>query len=400
MSGLLEAAREIYPQTVELRRALHRRPEQGLHLPETRRTVLEALEGLPLEITRHRTTSGVAAVLRGGRPGPTIILRGDMDALPLQEDTGLPFASEKPGSMHACGHDLHTAMLAGAARLLSGMRDELSGSVIFMFQPGEEGYFGARYMLEEGVLDTAGDRPTGAFAVHVVSWFPSGTFHHRPGPQMASADRFEVTVRGKGGHASAPHLSRDPVPAAAEMVSAFQTAVTRRVNVFDPGVITVTLLDAGTTHNIIPETARLMGTIRALSEATREELRSAVRRVAQNAAAAHLVEAEVEIERGYGVTLNDPACTEFVDSVAKSALGGGRVEILEAPSMGGEDWSYVLREVPGVMTYLGACPPGMAPEEAPSNHSNRVVFHEEAMIYGMALHAAVALAHGRGGFSP
>lgn len=399
MSGLLEAAREIYPQTVELRRALHRRPEQGLHLPETRRAVLESLEGLPLEVTRHRTTSGVVAVLRGGQPGPSIILRGDMDALPLQEDTGLPFASEKPGLMHACGHDLHTAMLAGAARLLSGMRSELAGSVIFMFQPGEEGYFGARYMLEEGLLDAAGERPTGALAVHVVSWFPSGTFHHRPGPQMASADRFEVTVRGKGGHASAPHLSRDPIPAAAEMVSGFQTAVTRRVNVFDPGVITVTKLEAGTTHNIIPETARLTGTIRALSEATREKLQSAVRRVARAAAAAHSVDVEVEVERGYGVTLNDPAYTDFVDSVAREVIGGGRVEILEAPSMGGEDWSYVLREVPGVMTYLGACPPGMAPEEAPSNHSNRVVFHEEAMTAGMALHAAAALAHGRSGSS-
>ena len=399
MSDLLSAARRLYPQTVDLRRRLHRRPERGLHLPETRRMVLQALEGLPLEITLHETTSGVAAVLRGGLPGPTIILRGDMDALPLQEETGLPFASEKPGFMHACGHDLHTAMLAGAARLLSEMQSEMAGDVIFMFQPGEEGFFGARYMIEEGLLDTAGERPTGAFALHVVSWHSAGTIRHRPGPQMASADDFEITVRGKGGHASAPHLSLDPIPAAAGIVQAAQTAVTRRVNVFDPGVITFSMIEAGTTHNIIPETARLVGTIRALSETTRNELHDLLRRVAGNLAAAHMVEAEVDISRGYGVTVNDPDYTAFVDAVARRTVGGDLVETLAAPSMGGEDWSYVLKEVPGVMSYLGACPPGLAPEEAPGNHSNRVVFHEEVMTAGMAMHAAVAMAHGRGEFS-
>ena len=399
MNDFVTAARELLPETVELRRRLHRHPERGLHLPVTRGIVLEALEGQPLEINLHETTSGVVAVLRGDRPGPTIILRADMDALPVQEETGLPFASEHPGFMHACGHDLHMAMLVGAARLLSGRKAEPAGNVIFMFQPGEEGFFGARLMLEEGLLDTIEERPTGGFAIHVTTWFETGTIRHRPGPQMAAADEFHITVRGKGGHASTPFLSYDPIPVAAEIVLATETAVTRRINVFNPGVITFAMIDAGTTHNVIPETARLVGTVRALSDGTQEELHAILHRVAANVAAAHGMEAEVEIAPGYPVTVNDPAYTAFVDAIARDTLGEELVRPLEAPSMGGEDWGYVLREVPGMMSYLGACLPGQVPGKVPGNHSNRVVFHEEAMVAGIAMHAAVATAHGRGEFT-
>ena len=399
MNDFLAASRALLPEIVELRRRLHRHPERGLHLPLTRSIVLGALEGLPLEIHLHETTSGIAAVLRGDRPGPTILLRGDMDALPVQEDTGLPFASEHPGFMHACGHDLHTAMLAGAARILSSIKNELAGTVIFMFQPGEEGFFGARRMLEEGLLDTVEAGPTGAFAMHVTTWFASGTIRHRPGPQMASSDEFHITVRGKGGHASAPYLSHDPIPVAAEIVLAAETALTRRINVFRPGVITFAMIEAGTTHNVIPETARLVGTMRALSDDTRVELHSLLRRVAANIAVAHGMEADVRIDLGYPVTVNNPAYTAFVDGVARRTLGDKLVRPLEDPSMGGEDWAYVLREVPGMMSYLGACLPDQTPGEVPGNHSNRVVFDEQAMVHGMAMHAAVAMAHGRGEFT-
>ena len=375
---------------------LHRHPERGLHLPFTRKIVLDALEGLPLEIDLHKSSSGIAAVLRGKQPGPVIVLRGDMDALPVMEETGLPFASEHPGFMHACGHDLHTAMLVGAARILSYKRDELAGTAILMFQPGEEGFFGARTMIEEGILDTAGERPTGAFAMHVSTLFASGTIQHLPGPQMAASDEVHITVRGKGGHASAPHLSMDPIPVAAEIVLAVETGLTRRVNVFQPGVITFANIAAGTTHNVIPETARLLGTVRSLSDETRAELHAILRRVATNVAAAHGLEAEVDIQLGYPVTVNGPAYTTFVDGVARRTLGNTLVSPLANPSMGGEDWSYVLREVPGMMSYLGACPPGETPGKVPGNHSNRVVFDEEAMVNGMAMHAAVAIAHGRG----
>ncbi|MXY75840.1 MAG: amidohydrolase [Acidimicrobiia bacterium] len=396
--SLLPEARSLLPRTVDLRRRLHRNPERGNHLPLTRALVLGELESLPLDITEHETTSGLAAVLRGARPGPTILLRGDMDALPVLEDTGLPFASERTGFMHACGHDMHTAMLAGAARLLASRRDELAGSVLFMFQPGEEGFFGARHMLEEGLLDTAGERPSGAFAVHVSNLYPSGTVWFRAGPQMAATDEVAITIRGVGGHASAPHLAFDPVPVAAEIILAVETAVTRRINVFEPGVITFARIDAGTTHNVIPETAQLLGTVRALSETTRTELHAILRRVARNVAAAHGVEAEVEFGVGYPVTVNDPGYTGFVRSVATRTLGADSVGEPPWPSMGGEDFSYVLNEVPGTMAYLGTCPPGREPGRVPNNHSNRVVFDEDAMATGVALHAAVAMAHGDGGF--
>lgn len=399
MNDFLAVSRALLPEIVELRRRLHRQPERGLHLPVTREIVLDALEGLPLEVNLHETTSGIAAVLRGKRPGSTIVLRGDMDALPVQEDTGLPFASEHPGFMHACGHDLHTAMLVGAARILSSIREELSGTVIFMFQPGEEGFFGARMMLEEGLLDTAGARPTGAFAMHVTTWFGSGTLQHRPGPQMASSDEVHITVRGKGGHASAPYLAYDPIPVASEIVLAVETALTRRINVFQPGVITFAMIDAGTTHNVIPETASMLGTVRALSDDTRAELHAILRRVAGNVAKAHGMEADVRIDLGYPVVVNDPAYTAFVDTVARRTLGDGPVRPLANPSMGGEDWAYVLREIPGTMSYLGACLPDQTPGKVPGNHSNRVVFDEDAMVQGMAMHAAVAMAHGRGEFN-
>ena len=268
--------------------------------------VLGELESLPVEVTEHESTSGLAVVLRGARPGPTVLLRGDMDALPVPEDTGLPFTSEHPGYMHACGHDMHTAMLVGAARILSARRDELAGTVLFMFQPGEEGFYGARLMLEEGLLDTSGEPPSGAFAMHVSNLYPSGTVWFRPGPQMAATDEVSITIRGRGGHASAPHLSLDPVPVAAEIIMAVQTALTRRINVFEPGVITFARIRAGTTHNVIPETARLLGTVRALSEHTRTELHAILHRVARNVAAAHGADAEVEFGVGYPMTVNDP----------------------------------------------------------------------------------------------
>ena len=398
MPDLRAAAQLLFPDLVELRRLLHRFPERGNHLPKTRRIVLDALEGLPLDIVLHETTSGIVAALEGDHPGPVTLLRADMDALPVTEETGLEFASLHDGFMHACGHDLHTAMLVGAARVLSSMKSDLAGTVLFMFQPGEEGFAGARFMLEEGLLTTANDRPSGAFAIHVNTWTRTGMVLHRQGPQLASDDELRVTIRGKGGHASAPHLSYDPIPVAAEIVLATQTAITRRINVFDPGVITFATVDAGTTHNVIPETALLVGTIRAVSDSTREQLHALINRVVPGIAAAHDVEAEVEIELGYPVTVNDPDHTAWVDTVARQTLGDDRVVWMDSPIMGAEDWGYVLQEVPGTMSFLGACPPELEPGRAAGLHSNRAVFDEQAMISGTALHAAVALSnHGRPG---
>ncbi|MGH3932365.1 MAG: M20 metallopeptidase family protein, partial [Pseudonocardiaceae bacterium] len=283
---LVAAARTLQPRTVALRRALHRRPEQGLHLPDTQSAVLAALADLPVRVRTGRSTSSVIGVIEGSRPGPTVLLRADMDALPLTEQSGVPFSSKVPGVMHACGHDAHVAMLASAARVIADRRDELAGQVLLMFQPGEEGFHGARHMLEEGLLEIAG-MPEQALALHITSTLDCGLVQSRPGAIMGSSDVLRVQVTGRGGHASAPQNAIDPIPAAAAMVGAMQTILTRTLNVFDPAVVTVTRISAGTNSNIIPEIAELEGTIRALSEPTRIKVHEQVRGVCEHVAAAH-----------------------------------------------------------------------------------------------------------------
>jgi hippurate hydrolase len=297
---LMAEAGAMLDDVVALRRALHMRPELDLDLPHTQARVLDALDGLPLTITTGQRQSSIVADLDGDRPGPTVLLRGDMDALPMPEDTGLDFASQVDGAMHACGHDAHTAMLAGAARLLAARRGDLAGRVRFMFQPGEEGAGGATVALREGVLDaTDGGEPVSwAFAIHQSPSMPSGMVATKGGPLLASADVLHVTVRGRGGHASMPHYANDPIPVACEVVQALQTWVTRRVDVFDPAVVTVGRIAAGTTTNVIPESARIDGTIRAVSARVRDDAQAAVQRIATHVAAAHDMAAEVEIVQG------------------------------------------------------------------------------------------------------
>lgn len=391
-SDLLAAAYSDADRTIELRRQLHRHPEIGLQLPRTQATVLEAFAELPIEVLTGTTTSSVVGVLRGARPGPTFLLRGDMDALPVHEDTGLPFASQVPGAMHACGHDTHVAMLVGAARLLAARRDELAGQVVFMVQPGEEGFHGARYMLDEGLLDVVPEAPvSGAFALHVSATMPSGSVNVRPGPIMAAADQWRMTLHGRGGHASEPHAAADPVPVAAEIVLALQAMVTRRVDVFDPAVVTVAHIEAGSTNNVIPDTAVLEGTIRTLSPARRADVVASVQRVATHVAAAHEMGLDWQHFEGYPVTMNDPGMATLVLRTAAELLGPQASVPMPAPLMGAEDFSYVLQRVPGVMAWLGACPPGVDPASGPPNHSNLVVFDEEPLPAGVALYAQMAL---------
>jgi amidohydrolase len=392
LDGVLDAARSLLDDAVELRRRLHRQPELGLELPETQAAVLEALDGLPLSVTTGTSTSSVVAVLDGDAPGPTVLLRGDMDALPMPEDTGLDYASTVGGAMHACGHDTHVAMLAGAARLLADRRGSFAGRVAFMFQPGEEGFHGAKFMLEEGLLaQAAGDgAPVSlAFALHQTPTFPSGTIATRGQSLLASADTLLVTIRGRGGHASMPHHALDPIPIACEIVMALQSMITRRVDAFDPAVVTGARIQSGTTSNVIPETAELLGTIRTVSAKTRDAVRDEVRRVAEGVAAAHGAEAEVDLTSGYPVTVNDPDAAEFALETAAALFGEQATISMPHPIMGAEDWSYVLEEVPGAMAFLGTRPDGSGPV-AP-NHSNRMILDESAMAAGMATYAGVAL---------
>ncbi len=396
---LRDEAQSLQTATVAMRRTIHERPENGNELPITREVVLEALDGLPLDLTLHTTTSGVTALLTGGKPGPTVLLRGDMDALPLHEDTGLDFASKHDGEMHACGHDTHTAMLASAAKLLSAHQADIPGRVLFMFQPGEEGHHGAKFMLEEGLLDVgplADGTPspvTGAFALHITSSLPTGWVATRGGACMASADRFVINVRGSGGHASEPFRTVDPIPIACEIVQQLQVMVTRRLDVFDPAVVTVGRITAGTTNNIIPETAEIEGTIRTVSEKTRSDVQDYIRRVAEGIADAHGSNVDIEIITGYPVTSNSDTFAEFTLDVAGDVIGSDKVVRLPNPIMGAEDFSYVLNEIPGTMMFLGGTHLNRNPATAPANHSNLVTFDEDAMFDGVALYSAMALRH-------
>ena len=388
----LAQATELLPDIVALRRRLHRRPEIGLALPETQAAVADQLRTLGLEPVLGQHVGWVAALIDGDLPGPAVLLRADMDGLPLREDTGLEFASEIEGAMHACGHDTHVAMLVGGARILLAQRARLAGRVLLMFQPGEEGYHGARYMLEDGLLELAAPSAvSGAFAIHISTKYAAGTVNVRSGPLLAAGDVIRMTVRGRGGHASAPHMALDPIAAAAQIIVALQTAVTRRVDVFDPAVVTIARIEGGTTNNIIPESVYLEGTIRTVSAEQRAFVRDLVRSVAEATAAACGAAVDLELEAGYPVTVNDTDAVALAREVAVELVGPEAVIDLAAPIMGAEDFSYVLQQVPGSMAFLGARPPGEDPETAPANHSNLVVFDEPSMAVGAALYAGVAL---------
>jgi hippurate hydrolase len=392
MGEVRDDAAQISGELIELSRAIHAEPEIGLDLPRTQEKVLAALDGLPLEVATGRALSSVTAVLRGTRPGGTVLLRGDMDALPVTEATGLPYASRNDGAMHACGHDLHTAMLAGAARLLAARQDELAGNVIFMFQPGEESYGGAERMISEGVLDAAGPRPVAAFALHVASsLLPLGIFTSREGTMMASADTMEVTVHGHGGHGSQPHRAADPVPAACEIVTALQTLVTRRFDVFDPVVITVGSFHAGTASNVIPDRAQFSATMRSFSAGTRTAMQEAAYRLVHDIASAHGLSATVNFVDSYPVTVNDSAEVAFAERTIAELFGGGRFLRTPFPVAGSEDFSYVLNDVPGAFIMLGACPPDADPATAPFNHSAEAVFDDAVLADGATLLAELAL---------
>ena len=384
---LLAAARDLLPDAVALRRRLHRNPELGLQLPETQAAVLEALEGLDLEIATGGSTSAVVATLHGAQPGSTLLLRADMDALPLREETGLEFASARDGAMHACGHDAHTAMLVGAARLLAERRAELRGSVKFLFQPGEEGFGGARVLIQEGLLD-ATPRVDAAFAIHVNPTLPPGQVALRPGALLAAGDVFSIELEGRGGHASQPHQTLDPIPVACEIVTALQALVTRRMHAFDPVVLSVTKIASGSTHNIIPDSAQIIGTIRTVSAPSRQRVHEKMEKLVQGIASAHEMEGKLHVVRGYPVTLNDAGFTDFVRETASGLLGEGAVVDLEAPIMGSEDFSYILERVPGAMVFLGAQVGDPHPHGL---HSSRMVLDEAEMASGIALHGAVAL---------
>ena len=385
--SLVDEAGALLDEAIRLRREIHEHPELALHNPRTQELVMSELASMGFDdLETGDDCSSVVATLRGEQDGPTILLRADTDALPMPEDTGLEFASRVDGAMHACGHDAHTAMLLGAARLLQGHRQDISGKIVFAFQPGEEGSGGAAVMLREGLIERTGVEA--AFAIHQTPTVPSGWLVTKPGPILASADEFTVVIRGRGGHASQPHDALDPIPVACELVQAMQTMVTRKVDAFNPAVVTVARITAGTTSNVIPECAEIEGTVRAVSERTRTLVIENLKRLAEGIAGAHGATAELSFPGGYPVTVNDDAFADFAARVCKKLVSDSFVP-MPSPAMGAEDFSYILQEVPGAMVFLGTHP-GTEGPVAP-NHSNRMVIDESAMTTGIALHAAVAL---------
>lgn len=369
-------------QIVALRRDIHREPELGFDTERTAKKVLAALDGLPLDIEMGVARNGVVATLRRGE-GPTVALRADMDALPIEEETGLPFSSWIGGRMHACGHDGHTSMLVGAAHALSreDLRDRLNGTVKFVFQPAEEGGGGGRVMVDEGVADEV----SSIFALHLWPGLPFGKVATKAGPIMAAADAFEMEIIGSGGHGAMPHLAADAVVIAAQVVTALQTVVSREVDPVEPAVLTVGEIGAGTAFNIIPEKARIGGTVRTLNPDLRRRIPGRMEAVARGIAKGMRGDANLDYIFSYPVTANDEGAACRALDVAEELFGGHSVLELSNPSMGAEDFAYFLEKVPGAFIWLGVG------EDVAGLHTPQFAFDEEILPRGSALLAALAL---------
>ncbi len=394
MTSTTDIAARLHPELQALRRELHADPELGNDNPRTQARILAALDGLDLEITTGESVTSVVAVLRGraetAGERPIVLLRGDMDGLPVTEATGQPFASTS-GTMHACGHDLHVAGLVGAVRILHELRDELPGDVVFMFQPGEEGPGGAAPMIAEGVLDAAGRRADAAFGLHVISaQAPLGVWTGRAGVLMAAADQCYIAVRGVGGHGSQPHRSKDPVPVACEIVLALQAMVTRQFDAFDPVVVTAGRIVGGTKENIIPDDAHIDLTVRTFSKTNHDQVPERIERLARGIAEAHGLSAEVKYVPGYPVTVNDDAAYALITDTVTDLFGAERYVEMPFPEAGAEDFSYVLEQVPGAYIFVSAYP-GDDWNTAATNHSPRALFDDVVLADCSALLAEVTL---------
>jgi amidohydrolase len=386
--SILDRATAHAADLVALRRRLHQVPEIGLHLPVTQEIVLDQLEGLDLEVTTGKNLSSVVAVVRGGAVpvsggpaggGPVVLLRGDMDGLPVREEVEVGYRSRHPEQMHACGHDLHTAGLVGAARILCEIKDELAGDVVLMFQPAEEGPGGAAPMIEEGLLEAAGRPVDAAYAVHVASSkHPSGQWFARPREMMAAVDTVIVRVHGAGGHGSQPHRALDPVPVLCEIVLALQTMVTRSFDALDAVVLTVGSIHGGSKENIIADTAELAATLRTFSRENHDTAIAGIERVASGVAAAHGLRAEVVYDHSYPATVNDDREYELGREVVRDLFGEERFALMEHPLMGSEDMSFVLERVPGAYFFVSACA-DPDPGSAPDNHSPRAAFDDSVV---------------------
>lgn len=390
---LLTQARGFAQELTDLRRSLHCEPEFALELPKTQAKILAAINGLG-EVTLGKDLSSIVLVIRGANPGPTVLLRADMDALSVKEETGLDFASTN-GFMHACGHDLHMASGVGAAKLLHANRNKLNGSVAIWFQPGEEGHHGADIMIAEGMLEATGKRPVAAYGLHVFTGMPVGTITTKPGPMMASAGDMLATFYGSGGHGSMPWLSKDPVTPMVEAIGSLQVMLNKLFDAFDPVILNVGWIRAGdvATTNVIPDSASFGATVRTFSEANTKKLHELAPKLIHAVAQSYGIRAEVSFSQATKVLLNDAQAVERVRKVARELVGEAGYADMETPMAGGEDYASIVAEIPGAFVFVGACPPDVDHATAPTNHSAKALFDDSVLPLGAALLAALAFEH-------
>jgi amidohydrolase len=377
-----------------IRRDLHQIPEFGLELPKSQARILESIHGLG-EITLGKNLNSIALLIKGAHPGPTVLLRADMDALAVKEETSEPFASTN-GYMHACGHDLHMAIGIGAAHLIATHKDELHGDVVIWFQPGEEGHDGAGVMLSENSHMVSGSKPIASYGIHVFSaMLPNRVFASRPGTMMASAGDLIVRVHGAGGHGSSPWMGNDPITPLVEAISGIQNFLNKKLNAFDPVVINVGWLDAGDTHttNVIPETAAFGATVRTFSREHYAKVREFVPQYLDGIAKSYGVKIEHEFSGATKVLVNDADAVDRVARIVKDAFGEQRYFDMPTPMAGGEDMASIIEEMGGAFVFLGAHKPGVDYQTAAVNHSNHAEFDDSVIPDGSALLAALAFDH-------
>jgi len=375
---------------VQVRRDLHQIPEFGLELPNTLARVLKEVDSLG-EVTLGKDMTAAAIVIRGAQPGPTVLLRADMDALAVNEDTGLAFSSTN-GYMHACGHDLHMAIGVGAAQLISENKDQLKGNVVMFFQPGEEGHDGAGVMLSQDMHLASGEKPIAAYGIHVFSMDDPGVFASRKGTMMASAGDVIVTLKGKGGHGSMPWTAIDPITGLIEILSSIQSFIIKHFDALDPIVLNVGWIKAGNDHttNIVPEVASFGATVRSFSKQGYDDTRTKIPAFIKNMAAAFGLEAEIEFSPATKVLVNDHAAIDRVERVTNTVFGEGRYENMDQPIPGGEDMASILEEIPGAFIFLSAADPNIPMEKRQANHSNKAVFDDSVLADGATMLAALA----------
>jgi amidohydrolase len=387
---ILKKAEGLKQKIVELRRDFHQHPELGLQEFDTAKKAERILKGLGIQTKMLVNGTGVCGYLKGSKSGKTIALRADMDALPIQEETGVPYKSQKDGVMHACGHDAHTAMLLGAAMVLSEMKKELTGNVVFIFQPAEETGGGAKAMMDERVLEGV----DAIFAVHLYSSLPFGMLGYNPGPLLAAGDFFDVKITGKGGHGGLPHLAVDPIVTAANAINAIQTIVSREVDPVESGVVSICKIHAGDAYNVIPETATFGGTIRSHKPELRESLPKRMKEILDGVATAMRARCEFNLISKFPATINDERMTALAVNVAKEILGDDKLQLMK-PLMGSEDFSFYLQQIPGTFVFLGV--ENKEKGIIYPQHHPKFDIDEDILPTGTAFHVSMALEYLKGG---